>query len=151
MIKNYRKTATIKAERFDNSREMAKKYHVEYDGAYILPFRIETQNGWLGMKVGDWILTGVNDEYWPITNDVFSKTYAELPVIPKAVADWIEKCKHDGTSVGDMLCYERQPEKVRDWIELTPGTYDFNQRRYAEHQDLIARAWLDGYVVEEDK
>ncbi|WP_257593865.1 DUF1642 domain-containing protein [Lactiplantibacillus plantarum] len=103
------------------------------------------------VDVGDWIATSVSEEHWTIADDVFEQTYAELPVIPKAVADWIEKCKHDGTSVGDMLCYERQPEKVRDWIELTPGTYDFNQRRYAEHQDLIARAWLDGYTVEEDK
>ncbi|GCD87455.1 hypothetical protein KB1253_26130 [Lactiplantibacillus plantarum] len=75
----------------------------------------------------------------------------DLPVIPKVVADWIEKCKHDGTSVGDMLCSERRPEKMRDWMVLTPGTYEFNQRRYAEHQDLVARAWLDGYVVEEEK
>ncbi|MGY5438505.1 DUF1642 domain-containing protein [Lactiplantibacillus argentoratensis] len=74
----------------------------------------------------------------------------DLPVIPKVVADWIENCKNDGVSVGYMICHERQPEKVRDWIELTPGTYDFNQRRYAEYQDLVARAWLDGYVVEEE-
>lgn len=86
----------------------------------------------------------------------YKKDYAaalpdDLPVIPKEVADWIEKCKHDGVSVGYMLCYERQPEKVRDWIELTNGTYEFNQKRYTEYQDLVARAWLDGYVVEEDK
>ncbi|WKF80330.1 DUF1642 domain-containing protein [Lactiplantibacillus plantarum] len=141
MIKTYRKTATIKAERFDNSREMAKKYHVEYDGAYILPFRIETHNGWLGMKVGDWILTGVNDEYWPITNDVFSKTYAELPVIPKEVAYVIEEDNDDGDyklGVAFYAAYEGalQPSVV-NWI-LT-------------HAEVFARAWLDGYVVEEDK
>ncbi|TPV67407.1 DUF1642 domain-containing protein [Lactiplantibacillus plantarum] len=117
MTKVYRKTGTIKAEKFN----------------------------------GIWILTGVNGEHWMISDNLFKKTYAELPVIPKVVADWIEKCKHDGTSVGDMLCYERQPEKVRDWIELTPGTYDFNQRGYKEHQELVARAWLDGYQVEEHK
>lgn len=71
-----------------------------------------------------------------------------LPVIPKEVADWIEKCKNDGTSVGDMLCSERRPEKMRDWMALTPGTYEFNQRRYKEHQELVAHAWLDGYQVE---
>ncbi|WND29912.1 DUF1642 domain-containing protein [Lactiplantibacillus plantarum] len=161
MIKVYRKTATIKAEQFDGSEEMIDKYHVRCDTEYMFsddqleysmgPYQIETLEGFLNIGVGDWIATGVNGEHWPIADDVFKQTYVELPVIPKAVADWIEKCKHDGTSVGDMLCYERQPEKVRDWIELTPGTYDFNQRRYAEHQDLIARAWLDGYTVEEDK
>ena len=50
MIKTYRKTGTIEAERFDNSREMAEKYHVEYDEAYVLPFRIETPDGWLGLS-----------------------------------------------------------------------------------------------------
>lgn len=151
MIKAYRKTATIKAEQFDGSDEMINKYHIEYDEAYTVPFRIEAIEGWIGVEGGDWIATGVHGEHWLIADAVFKQTYAELPVIPKAVADWIEKCKHDGTSVGEMLCYERQPEKVRDWIELTPGTYDFNQRRYREHQELVARAWLDGYQVEEDK
>lgn len=78
MIKEYRKVATIKAEQFDNSREMAEKYHVGYDGAYILPFRIETPDGWLGMKIDDWIVTGVNGEHWPIADDIFKKTYVEV-------------------------------------------------------------------------
>ena len=50
MIKTYRRTDTIKAEQFDNSREMVEKYHVEYDGSYVLPFRMETPDGWLGME-----------------------------------------------------------------------------------------------------
>lgn len=149
MIKVYRKTGTIKAEQFDGSNEMMGKYNIAIGSGWVAPYRINTIEGWVGLQINSWIATGVNGEHWPITEEVFKKSYAELPVIPKAVADWIEKCKHDGTSVGDMLCYERQPEKVRDWIELTPGTYDFNQRRYAEHQDLVARAWLDGYTVGE--
>ncbi|MEK2460703.1 DUF1642 domain-containing protein [Lactiplantibacillus plantarum] len=156
MIKVYRKTDTIKAEQFDCSDDMFNRYGLIDRGGHVVDSLhvdnmcfIPTLEGQMKINLHDWIATGVNGEHWAIANDVFKKTYAELPVIPKAVADWIEKCKHDGTSVGDMLCYERQPEKVRDWIELTPGTYDFNQRRYAEHQDLIARAWLDEYVVEE--
>ncbi|MGA3557305.1 DUF1642 domain-containing protein [Lactiplantibacillus plantarum] len=151
-MKFYRKQP-IEAEQFDGSDEMVDKYELIDAGTMLgthhSPELYLTGSG--KVDVGDWIATGVNGEHWLIADDVFKQTYAELPVIPKAVADWIEKCKHDGTSVGDMLCYERQPEKVRDWIELTPGTYDFNQRRYAEHQDLVARAWLDGYTVEEDK
>lgn len=52
-MKTYRKTATIQAEQFDGSAEMIETYHIEYDGAYILPFRIETPEGWLGMKDGN--------------------------------------------------------------------------------------------------
>lgn len=78
MIKTYRKTATIQAEQFDGSPEMIEKYHIEYDGAYILPFRIETLEGWLGMKAGDWIATGVKDEHWAIADDVFKASYVEV-------------------------------------------------------------------------
>ncbi|RDG23956.1 hypothetical protein DQM20_14210 [Lactiplantibacillus plantarum] len=151
MTKIYRKTDTIKAEQFDGSEEMINKYPIEFDDTCVFPFRFFTPAGWLGINLYDWIFTGADGEYWAVANDVFKKTYAELPVIPKVVADWIEKCKHDGTSVGDMLCSERRPEKMRDWMALTPGTYEFNQRRYKEHQELVARAWLDGYQVEEDK
>lgn len=157
MIKTYIKTATIKAEWFDGSAEMIDKYDIintqlastaiGFEGAYFLP----TLEGELRVNIGDWIATGVEDESWAIADDVFKKTYAELPVVPKVVAEWIEKCKHDGTSVGDMLCSERRPEKMRDWMALTPGTYEFNQKRYTEYQNLVARAWLDGYQVEENK
>ncbi|MFB9770112.1 DUF1642 domain-containing protein [Lactiplantibacillus modestisalitolerans] len=82
--------------------------------------------------------------------DEVKRTYAELPVIPKEVAGWIAKCKNNGVSIGDALCSERRPEKVRDWMALTPGTYEFNQQRYAKYQGLMARAWLDGYTVEDE-
>lgn len=166
MIKIYRKTATIKAEKFDPENGILpqevfdKEYEHTTSGMIIAMvdelntgkpshnWHIKTLEGDLKVKPGDWIATGVNGEHWPIADDVFKQEYAELPVIPKAVADWINKCKNDGISIGDMLCYERQPEKVRDWIELTNGTYEFNQKRYTEYQDVVARAWLDGYVVE---
>lgn len=175
MIKIYRKTANIKAEQFDGSDEMIEKYGIEvvegvadkygiemvdrdYAEDYSIPeagsapyvrYFLTRFDLAKGISVGDWIATGSNGNHWTIADDLFKKTYAELPVIPKEVADWIEKCKNDGTSVGDMLCSERRPEKMRDWMALTPGTYEFNQRRYKEHQELVARAWLDGFQTED--
>ena len=148
MIKTYHKTGTIKAEQFDGSNEMVKKYHIDFDDLYVLQFRIETMQGWVWLAVGDWIATDVNGEYWPIADDIFKETYAELPVIPKVAADWIEECKQKHISIGDMLCSERRPEQMRDWMALTPGTYQFDYARYQKSQDLVARAWLDGYQVE---
>ena len=78
MKKEYRKAVTIEAEQFDGSPEMIEKYHIEYDGAYILPFRIETPEGWLGVKAGDWIATGAKSEYWPIDDEIFNLTYVEV-------------------------------------------------------------------------
>lgn len=157
----------IEAEQFDGSQTSLFGYEVMPDSlldaltgepAYysILIDDVESEpddfpdDNEVSFEIGDWIVNEA-DEIKVMADEEFKQQYAELPVIPKAVADWIEKCKHDGTSVGDMLCYERQPEKVRNWIERTPRTYDCNHRRYREHQELVARAWLDGYVVEEEK
>lgn len=134
MIKTYRRTGTIKAERFDNSREMAEKYRVEYDEAYVLPFRIETLDGWLGMEVGDWISTGANGEHWIIADDLFNKTYADLPAIPKAVGEYINDAKASHYELLDAMAKWTLDQPVFDWIH--------------ENSDAFARAWLDGYEVE---
>lgn len=151
MIKIYRKTTTIKAEQFDGSNEMADKYRIKYDEAFMGSFGIETLEGWIEIKACDWIATGVNGEHWLISDNVFRKTYDELPAIPDYAADWIEECKQENISLSDMLCSERRPEKIRDWMALTPGTYQFDYARYQKYQELVARAWLDGYQVEADK
>ncbi|MCG0658971.1 DUF1642 domain-containing protein [Lactiplantibacillus plantarum] len=146
MKKAYRKTATIRAEQFDGSDAMVEKYHIEYDGAYILPFRIKTPDGWLGIKASDWISTGVNGEHWAIADDVFKKTYAELPVIPKDVAERIitEHSLNDLIPSGGIyramiqtVVYGYQKGDIGDWI--------------VNHSDVFARAWLDGYQVEGHK
>ena len=150
MIKVYRKTATIKAEQFYGSDEMVKKYRVRKDTEYMLsddpleyqtvPYQIETLEGWANINVGDWIATGINDEHWPIKNDVFKKTYAELPVIPEEVAYMIKQAKNGDYKLGVALygAYEGvwQPS-VAKWILM--------------HTEVFARAWINGYTVEADK
>lgn len=98
-------------------------------------------------EIGDWIIKDGEDIH-AIADDIFKNKYAELPVIPKCVADWIEECKQKHTPFSDMLCSERRPEQMRDWMALTPGTYKFDYARYQKYQELVARAWLDGYRVE---
>ncbi|KZU10458.1 Phage protein [Lactiplantibacillus plantarum] len=145
MIKVYRKTATIKAEQFDGSDEMVDKYELDKP-VYLADggtFGIETLEGYLDIEVGDWIATGVNGEHWPIADDVFNKTYAELPVIPKAVADYMKDCNNIINLSFHSALYEAFDElfaasqDVEHWIE--------------HNSDVFARAWLDGYTVEEDK
>ncbi|ATI70858.1 hypothetical protein AMBR_LLDLPDMO_01128 [Lactiplantibacillus plantarum] len=145
MIKVYRKTATIKAEQFYGSDEMVKKYRVRKDTEYMLsddpleyqtvPYQIETLEGWANINVGDWIATGINDEHWPIKNDVFKKTYAELPVISEKLDSYIQLYKRNNYGITDML-YDLTDEVCPD-TNLT--------------KDDIARAWLDGYQVEGHK
>lgn len=145
MIKIYRKTATIKAEQFDGSDEMVKKYNMTPPMPLDPDYTINTLEGDMVLGVGDWIATGVNGEHWPIADDVFKKTYAELPVIPKAVADWIKKCKHDGIAIASAMDEDKLPKKVADYFR----TY-YTRDQWIKLQDTFARAWLDGYVVEKE-
>jgi hypothetical protein len=145
MIKIYRKTTTIKAEQFDGSDEMIEKYDIintqlastaiGFEGAYFLP----TMEGELRVNIGDWIASGVEDENWAIADDVFKKTYAELPVIPKYVADYIDMLKNNSdvinASIG-AIEYGWGSVKLTTWLD--------------ENGDTFARAWLDGYQIEED-
>ncbi|RBS29892.1 hypothetical protein EB14_02609 [Enterococcus faecium] len=69
----------------------------------------------------------------------------QKPVVPKFVADWIELCK----------------EKA-DLISCLSGSYEYGVNQYkritededwlfeADHQELVARAWLYGYEVEKE-
>ncbi|QRQ98854.1 DUF1642 domain-containing protein [Lactiplantibacillus plantarum] len=67
-----------------------------------------------------------------------------LPVIPKAVADWIEKCKHDEIAIGGAMDEDVLPEKVADYFREY-----YTREKWIKLQDDFARAWLDGYQVEE--
>lgn len=137
MIKFYRKTDTIVAEQFDGSQKMIEKYGIEdsaesgyndsdwEDEGLCIP----TKEGYLRINNGDWIATGIDGEHWPIADDVFRKTYAKLPVIPRVWADTIEEYKANHYRLSEIFT-------ERDW-------------NYGG-QELIARAWLDGYQVEAD-
>ena len=65
---------------------------------------------------------------------------SQKPIIPQFVADWIEESKTvaAGTLKG---AYINAPEKVRFW---------WSGDNVANVQ-VFARAWLDGYEVEEEK
>ena len=150
MIKTYHKTAAINAEQFDGSDEMAKRYGAElysesgygYDAVEGEPdgdgYVLITPEGESLVRTGDWISTGVNGEHWSISDDVFKKTYAELPVIPKYVADYINMLKNNSdvinASIG-AIEYGWGSVKLTTWLD--------------ENGDTFARAWLDGYQIEE--
>ncbi|ADW01289.1 hypothetical protein [Lactiplantibacillus plantarum] len=136
-IKVYRNTATIKAEQFDGSNEMVDKYELIDAGTMLgthhSPELYLTGSG--KVYVGDWIATGINGKHWLIADDVFKKTYAELPVISEKLDSYIQLYKRNNYGITDML-YDLTDEVCPD-VNLT--------------KDDIARAWLDGYTVEGHK
>lgn len=77
--------------------------------------------------------------------EAIEKIELEKPVIPQFVADWIEVCKeHLTTSLYTAMNPNFMKENSQSfdfvlWIKKT------------SNQDIFARAWLDGYEVEEEK
>ena len=66
--------------------------------------------------------------------------FEEKVVIPKFVADWIEECKNDDFHLfGAMEDISSNQKKLDYWF------------REDDNMELFARAWLDGYEVEEEK
>nr|DAM08122.1 MAG TPA: Protein of unknown function (DUF1642) [Caudoviricetes sp.] len=153
MIKIYRKTSTIKAEQFDPENSVIPEgvFDKEYEhttsgmisamvdelenGHQSHNWHIKTLEGDLKVNPGDWIATGLNGEHWPIADDIFKKTYAELPVIPNYVAEYIDYMKSTDCDIWDAIHYPFKSNKVDKYME--------------DDSETFALAWLDGYTVED--
>ena len=59
--------------------------------------------------------------------------------IPQCAIDVIENAKEKGHTLFGAMNVNYKSEEFRAWIETT------------EHQELFARAWIEGYEVEEEK
>ena len=88
MIKKYRKKPVIiEAIQFEDNADCILAIHkfvgqettrVNYedkDNPYI---KIETLEGTMKASVGDYIIKGVNGEFYPCKPDIFAKTYDEI-------------------------------------------------------------------------
>lgn len=71
----------------------------------------------------------------------------EKTVIPQFVAEWIEKCK-TFKYFAVSLSFALQPSA---WEANRLSDECIEWLTDAENQDLFARAWLDGYDVEQEK
>nr|DAR86319.1 MAG TPA: Protein of unknown function (DUF1642) [Caudoviricetes sp.] len=63
----------------------------------------------------------------------------QKPVVPQFVADWIEKGKKHCKDVYDLFGFDFTNEEVGNWF--------LREKPF----DLVARAWLDGYTVDEKR
>lgn len=79
MLHEYRKKTTIKAEQFDGTSEMIKKYgiHEAKVPPMVTDYNLYLPTKWGDMVVtsGDWIATGIDGEHWVIPDDIFRRTY----------------------------------------------------------------------------
>ncbi|HEM3698927.1 TPA: DUF1642 domain-containing protein [Streptococcus suis] len=65
--------------------------------------------------------------------------------VPKFIADWIEYCKRCNLDLQMTLSRLDDDREVGDWA------YDENDDLVSEKVDMIARAWLSGYEIEQEK
>lgn len=78
MLHTYRKTATIKAERFDGTVDMMREYGIVanpdalHDTKAPL-YTIATKEGEMFVYEGDWIATGIDGEHWAIAPDILRR------------------------------------------------------------------------------
>ncbi|EDH0847341.1 DUF1642 domain-containing protein [Listeria monocytogenes] len=66
---------------------------------------------------------------------------AERIVVPQFVADWVSHCKQREYDLACLLDYGNAgiPDEMYEWLISS-----------ADNQELLARAWLDGYEVEKE-
>lgn len=64
--------------------------------------------------------------------------------VPQFVADWIEKIKKE-LSLREAMSQGYAPHEVDSWLR------EMDQDGACLNQELFARAWLDGYEVEEKR
>lgn len=100
MIKEYIKTVPIKAEQFNGSAEMIKKYGIESyaDSGYgnvDFDYSLMTLEGWSSWDRDClvWIATGVDGEHWVIGDDQFKKSYQDIRLQHDRLANYLDGCK----------------------------------------------------------
>lgn len=146
----YIKTETTEFEQFDGSNEMCEKYGIRPDmetknvvTGIPMFYSILTHEGEMFFEVGAWIATGVDDEHYAVEDEIFKKTYKKLPVIPKCVADLMPDWKAH-VLLQDVYFHVGQYHSLPALDEAKADLW------VVQHDDQFARAWLDGYEVEDD-
>lgn len=94
-----------------------------------------------GKLEGEWVGQQLKDA---------DKIQQELnkPVIPKFVADWLNKNDWREETLGEQSVFDVFDNLKND---SKNGCYENVKRWLDENGDLFARAWLDGYEVEKEK
>lgn len=97
--------------------------------------RVNNDVGWVDLKVSDlsW--------FFRKSEDVVKVKEPELIAVPRFAADWIKHCKQREYDLACLLDYEDSDmsAEMYEWLISS-----------ADNQELLARAWLDGYEVEKE-
>lgn len=84
-----------------------------------------------------------------VRNIIYHIDEPQKAVIQKFVAEWIEYCKEQGITL--LGAFEPVSEHVVGLAQTFKGSV-YKCTAWASHnQEIFARAWLDGYEIEQEK
>lgn len=169
MIKVYRKTATIKAEQFDGSQKKMFGYRIipssimdvdkrapVYYSIFINDDEPEPDDDLpvddieIVFEIGYWVVKE-SDEIKVLADKDFKQQYIEYPTIPQIVIDVIRYANIHKHGIYWVLNTTPKQLVKNNIISQSKIREYSNFFRQHDSQDMFARAWLDGYQVEEDK
>lgn len=87
----------------------------------------------VSFEIGDWVVNET-DEIKVMADKEFKQQYAELPVIPHYVAEYIADMKSQGDDIWDATHHFIRDDNLAEYME--------------DNSETFTRAWLDGYRVE---
>ncbi|WP_288225948.1 DUF1642 domain-containing protein [uncultured Enterococcus sp.] len=98
----------------------------------------------------DEFVGSIKKEVWLVAIQLVKQIDERQKVkVPSFIGRWIEEVKQRGCGLADALnCFASpiMPEEVKEWLDFNFSAIGCHH----DHQELLARAWLDGYEVEED-
>lgn len=133
MSKFTKKPVTIEAVQFtEDTKNQAFNFitcnhYPHWDEAGRPVIRIETLEGEMTASFGDWIIKGVEGEFYPCKPAIFDKTY--LPAIDpvlveeawEKLAPWkTEPSDVDGVVLPQLDPSEKNMASAKDWIAILP-------------------------------
>ena len=83
-MKFRKKPVVVEAVQWNGNLTEMKDFIGDYMGDYVLFFNpenkiiIHTLEGEMTAQIGDWVIKGVNDEFYPCKPDIFEKTYEKV-------------------------------------------------------------------------
>lgn len=161
MALEYRKIATIQAEQFDGSDVMVRVNSIEvaristHRDPFInitrAKYYINTLEGKMELKVGDWIATGIDGEQWAISDDIFKRTYEPVrktsftigqgvPVgIPQMADDILD-------NMGERVCEEIDYDLAGNYLTNIPEE-DIEDLNNVITNWIVAKGYSPNYYL----
>lgn len=112
-MKFRKKPVVIEAMQFtDDDKDRVMRW-LNFDAGAVFvegepALEIRTLEGTMTARLGDWIIKGVNGEFYPCKPDIFEKTYEPEPT---TIAPYCEDIHHRQVYVGDWLTGGGLPDR----------------------------------------